>query len=75
MDLILLVMLWAPATWCAGKWVAILTYIDPWKKPILDASGTPKNILICNFMVWILVKGGLIFRLTGVSLTTKNCRD
>ncbi|KAF5024389.1 hypothetical protein F66182_3475 [Fusarium sp. NRRL 66182] len=35
--------LWAPATWKAGKWAAILTYIDPWRRPILAAGDTPDS--------------------------------
>ncbi|KAJ4118922.1 hypothetical protein NW768_010662 [Fusarium equiseti] len=35
--------LWAPATWKAGKWAAILTYIDEWKRPILAAGDTPDS--------------------------------
>ncbi|KAM6511604.1 hypothetical protein FALCPG4_016607 [Fusarium falciforme] len=35
--------LWAPATWKAGKWAAILTYIDEWKKPILAGGDTPDS--------------------------------
>ncbi|KAF4459357.1 phosphorylcholine phosphatase [Fusarium albosuccineum] len=35
--------LWTPATWKAGKWAAILTYIDEWKGPILAAGDTPDS--------------------------------
>ncbi|KAL4731591.1 hypothetical protein ACLX1H_000566 [Fusarium chlamydosporum] len=35
--------LWAPATWKAGKWAAILTYIDEWKRPILAGGDTPDS--------------------------------
>jgi phosphoserine phosphatase len=33
--------LWAPMTWFEGKPAAILTYIDPWKRPMLVAGDTP----------------------------------
>ena len=35
--------LWTPATWHAGKWAAILTYIDQWKRPVLVAGDTPES--------------------------------
>ncbi|RGP76700.1 phosphorylcholine phosphatase [Fusarium longipes] len=35
--------LWAPATWKEGKWAAILTYIDQWKRPILAGGDTPDS--------------------------------
>ncbi|KAF4826984.1 hypothetical protein CGCTS75_v008658 [Colletotrichum tropicale] len=35
--------LWTPATWMTGKWAAILTYIDEWKKPILAGGDTPDS--------------------------------
>jgi len=35
--------LWTPATWMSGKYAAILTYIDEWKKPILVAGDTPSS--------------------------------
>lgn len=41
LDLIMTAYLWTPATWFAGKWAAILTYIDQWKRPILAAGDTP----------------------------------
>ena len=41
LDLEMTPFLWTPATWYAGKWAAILTYIDPWKRPILGAGDTP----------------------------------
>lgn len=43
MDLELGTYLWAPLTWFSGKYAAILTYIDPWKKPILVAGDTPTS--------------------------------
>ncbi|CAI6232841.1 unnamed protein product [Periconia digitata] len=41
MDLVLGPYLWTPATWFSGKWAAILTYIDQWKRPILAGGDTP----------------------------------
>lgn len=35
--------LWTPATWFAGKYAAILTYIAPWKQAVLIAGDTPKS--------------------------------
>ncbi|MBI3899408.1 MAG: haloacid dehalogenase-like hydrolase [Gammaproteobacteria bacterium] len=35
--------LWTPNTWMAGKFAAILTYIDRWKMPILVAGDTPSS--------------------------------
>ncbi|MBI3899346.1 MAG: haloacid dehalogenase-like hydrolase [Gammaproteobacteria bacterium] len=35
--------LWTPNTWMAGKYAAILTYIDRWKMPILVAGDTPSS--------------------------------
>ncbi|PVH99775.1 hypothetical protein DM02DRAFT_614768 [Periconia macrospinosa] len=41
LDLVFGPYLWTPATWFSGKWAAILTYIDQWKKPVLAAGDTP----------------------------------
>lgn len=35
--------LWTPLTWYAGKWAAILEYIDQWKRPILVGGDTPTS--------------------------------
>ncbi|KAF7552878.1 hypothetical protein G7Z17_g4023 [Cylindrodendrum hubeiense] len=43
LDLVMTPYLWSPATWKAGKWAAILTYIDPWKKPVLVGGDTPAS--------------------------------
>lgn len=42
--------LWTPATWFSGKWAAILTYIDPWKKPVLVGGDTPGSdgFMLCK---------------------------
>ncbi|KAF7193256.1 hypothetical protein HII31_05482 [Pseudocercospora fuligena] len=41
LDLVYGTYLWTPATWFAGKWAAILTYIDQWKRPVLVGGDTP----------------------------------
>ncbi|KAK1982732.1 phosphorylcholine phosphatase [Colletotrichum cereale] len=43
LGLVMTPYLWTPATWMQGKWAAILTYIDEWKKPILAAGDTPAS--------------------------------
>ncbi|TQV94428.1 hypothetical protein V2A60_002542 [Cordyceps javanica] len=43
LDLIMTPLLWTPATWKTGKWAAILSYIDMWKKPILVGGDTPDS--------------------------------
>ncbi|KAF4979173.1 hypothetical protein FZEAL_4546 [Fusarium zealandicum] len=43
LDSVMTPFLWAPATWKSGKWAAILSYIDEWKKPILAAGDTPDS--------------------------------
>ncbi|KAI9050553.1 hypothetical protein LZ554_005714 [Drepanopeziza brunnea f. sp. 'monogermtubi'] len=58
MDLELSTYLWTPATWYAGKWAAILTYVDMWKKPVLAAGDTPGSDTYMHFNVDI-EKGGM----------------
>lgn len=41
MDLVVQPYLWTPATWMAGKYAAILDYVDLWKKAVLIAGDTP----------------------------------
>ncbi|KAG6121322.1 hypothetical protein E4U13_005050 [Claviceps humidiphila] len=43
LDLVMTPFLWTPAVWKEGKWAAVLTYIDPWKRPILAAGDTPDS--------------------------------
>ncbi|KAM5354978.1 hypothetical protein ACJ41O_001624 [Fusarium nematophilum] len=43
LDSVLTPFLWTPATWMTGKWAAILSYIDEWKKPILVGGDTPDS--------------------------------
>jgi len=51
--------LWTPATWFAGKYAAILTYIDPWKKPILVGGDTPVSDGPMLFQGVDAAKGGI----------------
>jgi phosphorylcholine phosphatase len=51
--------LWTPATWFAGKYAAILTYIDPWKKAVLVAGDTPASDGYMLFHDVDLGKGGV----------------
>lgn len=59
LDLVLGPYLWTPATWFAGKWAAILTYIDPWKRPILAAGDTPGSDTYMHFQGVNVDKGGI----------------
>lgn len=43
LDLVMTPFLWTPATWKAGKWAAVLTYISEWKRPVLAAGDTPDS--------------------------------
>jgi len=51
--------LWTPATWFAGKYAAILTYISPWKKAILVAGDTPVSDGPMLFQDVDAAKGGI----------------
>ncbi|KAF3010765.1 hypothetical protein E8E13_007545 [Curvularia kusanoi] len=59
LDLVLGPYLWTPATWFAGKWAAILTYIDEWKRPILAAGDTPGSDSYMLFHGVDTAKGGV----------------
>ena len=58
LDLVMGTYLWTPATWYAGKWAAILTYVDMWKKPVLAAGDTPGSDTYMHFNVDV-AKGGV----------------
>lgn len=58
LDLTMGTYLWTPATWYAGKWAAVLTYIDMWKKPVLAAGDTPGSDTYMHFNVDV-AKGGV----------------
>ncbi|PSN66235.1 hypothetical protein BS50DRAFT_574695 [Corynespora cassiicola Philippines] len=59
LDLVMGPYLWTPATWFAGKWAAILTYIDPWKRPVLAAGDTPGSDTYMHFHGVDTDKGGI----------------
>lgn len=59
LDLVVTPYLWTPATWFAGKWAAILTYIDEWKRPILAAGDTPGSDTFMHFHGVDVSKGGI----------------
>jgi hypothetical protein len=50
---------WTPATWFAGEWAAILTYIDQWKRPVLAAGGTPGSDCYMLFHGVDTARGGI----------------
>ena len=43
LDKVMTPYLWTPATWKQGKWAAIRTYIDEWKRPVLVGGDTPSS--------------------------------
>ncbi|KAH9881113.1 hypothetical protein J1614_001607 [Plenodomus biglobosus] len=59
LDLVMTPYLWTPATWFAGKWAAILTYIDEWKRPVLAAGDTPGSDSYMLFHGVDTAKGGV----------------
>ncbi|KAI8931420.1 hypothetical protein NX059_011749 [Plenodomus lindquistii] len=59
LDLVMTAYLWTPATWFAGKWAAILTYIDQWKRPVLAAGDTPGSDSFMLFHGVDTAKGGV----------------
>ncbi|WYZ43875.1 hypothetical protein EsH8_VII_000311 [Colletotrichum jinshuiense] len=59
LGLVMTPFLWTPATWMQGKWAAILTYIDEWKKPILAGGDTPDSDGPMIFHGVDVAKGGI----------------
>ncbi|KAL6711543.1 hypothetical protein ACN47E_004477 [Coniothyrium glycines] len=59
LDLVITPYLWTPATWFSGKWAAILTYIDQWKRPVLAAGDTPGSDSYMLFHGVDTAKGGV----------------
>ncbi|KAF1919443.1 hypothetical protein BDU57DRAFT_141267 [Ampelomyces quisqualis] len=59
LDLVVGPYLYTPATWFAGKWAAILTYIDQWKRPVLAAGDTPGSDSYMQFHGVDVGKGGV----------------
>ncbi|KAH5152315.1 hypothetical protein HBH69_141880 [Parastagonospora nodorum] len=51
--------LYTPATWFAGKWAAVLTYIDQWKRPVLVGGDTPGSDSYMLFHGVDVSKGGV----------------
>lgn len=58
-DLVMTPYVWTPATWMIGKWAAILSYIDEWKKPILVAGDSPVSDTPMLFHGANVEKGGM----------------
>lgn len=59
LDLVFGSYLNTPATWFSGKWAAILTYIDEWKRPVLAAGDTPGSDTYMMFHGVDTAKGGV----------------
>ena len=59
LDLVVTPYLWSGATWFAGKWAAILTYIDQWKRPVLAGGDTPGSDSYMQFHGVDVAKGGV----------------
>lgn len=59
LDLVVTPYLSTPATWFSGKWAAILTYIDQWKRPVLAAGDTPGSDSYMLFHGVDTAKGGV----------------
>lgn len=59
LDLVYGPYLGTPATWFAGKWAAVLTYIDEWKRPILAGGDTPGSDTYMIFHGVDVAKGGV----------------
>ncbi|PBP28531.1 phosphorylcholine phosphatase [Diplocarpon rosae] len=50
--------LWTPTTWYAGKWAAIQTYINAWRKPMMAGGDTPGSDTFMLFNVDV-ERGGM----------------
>lgn len=59
LDLVVTAYLWTPVPWFSGKWAAILTYIDQWKRPVLVAGDTPGSDTYMEFHGVDVDKGGV----------------
>lgn len=59
LDMIMTTFLWTPAVWQTGKWAAILSYINNWKKPVLAAGDTPLSDGPMLFHGVNVAKGGI----------------
>lgn len=58
-DLLLTSYLWTPNTWQTGKYAAILSYIDAWRRPVLVAGDTPASDGPMLFHGVDVAKGGI----------------
>jgi phosphoserine phosphatase len=59
LDLVFGTYLNTPVPWFSGKWAAILTYIDQWKKPVLVGGDTPDSDGYMLFHGVDVSKGGV----------------
>ena len=59
LDLVFGTYLNTPVPWFSGKWAAILTYIDEWKRPVLVAGDTPGSDGYMLFHGVDVEKGGI----------------
>lgn len=59
MDLLITQYLWTPATWMAGKFAGIITYIDDWRMPVLVGGDTPDSDGPMQFHGVDVSKGGV----------------
>lgn len=59
LDLVYTPYLFTPATWMAGKFAAILTYIDNWRMPVLAGGDTPNSDGPMQFHGVDVSKGGI----------------
>lgn len=59
LDLVYTPYLFTPATWMAGKFAAILTYIDNWRMPVLVGGDTPNSDGPMQFHGADVSKGGV----------------
>ena len=59
LDLVFGTYLNTPVPWFSGKWAAILTFIDQWKKPVLVGGDTPTSDGYMLFHGVDVEKGGI----------------
>ena len=59
LDLVFGTYLSTPVPWFSGKWAAILTYIDQWKKPVLVGGDSPGSDTFMLFNGVDVAKGGV----------------
>jgi phosphoserine phosphatase len=59
LDLVFGTYLNTPVPWFSGKWAAILTFIDQWKKPVLVGGDTPSSDGYMLFHGVDVAKGGI----------------